>query len=1522
MAEQAMAYSPYSFSTQRGLLMAILRTDIERALDELASQEEGMLFQGLAVVLGKKRWPELIARQRKKDFGLDAYAPASLTPEGTGKGLAASITPTLKKISDDAGTAKKNFHDLGKLLFVTSAKVGNADRKRWEEAIQKDFGVELHIIEREEIITQMMMPENASLRASFLHLDTNVEPLLAELIERARRAANAVIRTWAAKAKGYPLIDLTAVRLDQNGSDSADVMSLEQIDLALLQGSRIVVEGPAGRGKTTTLIQLAQRVRNLGTPLIVELPAWTSSHQGILEYIAGMPAFQAESITAADLARVQQTEPFLFLLNGWNEIAESNSSRANYALRDLERDFPSAGIIVATRTYHLTPPLPGAIRLRLLRLQPTQRSAYLAARLGTKDAELRARIDADPSLDELTRTPFVLSEVVSLFEADVEIPSTKIGILDQVLRLQEHRDEHRNALQAAPIFGLQRDYLKAIATEMTRRGAVALPEAVARAVVATVVRELVSCGQIDPVGAPTILAMLTAHHVLERVDYPQTVFQFEHQQLQEYYATLDLSVLLVGLRCDDHDATACFMADYVNDPAWDEPLRMIAETFAERTGDSETDRRNSCASRQLVAMALAVDPVFAAELVQLCGTAVWSEVRSAVGERLRGLYTIRDGSFQQYATAAMLATGADDFSDLILPLIFEQDQQTRLRTYRLWPDIHLSSLGASWQEQLRSRCDEARADFVSEVLHHRIDDEIVAFAAEDKSVAVKKAAVSGLMWTASDDALIRVLESMDEQTFQEVSRQNADRMPAALKPRTMAAMAKFIESTTDHSARLRTALKLIKFGETDMDGVIKDALVALSDGDMRDLGPLYIQPALEHLHKTDPVWVSEWVAVQLAEGVLYEHENWLPFATVIPDSLIEKYLQRLESEDLKHGRIGGMTSIIAAGADAALAGRVFTKVRELRRTVDEEPGVRHEIEWQIMRQLDTVFRHLPDDIAAAGILSSITSVDPLDIKVAACLLSKVARSNEEPLSVVDDDLKAHLCIYLKHNIDVVLRQDDFSGVEKANLASSIAQAGKPEDMADLVKIIHADIERIRRGRAASASGDRGPLGNGATTSYARWNISAIMHLDAVGAEQVLIDLLAVPEYRSEAAAAMARDFLPKSKPFSDRSFPYGLIWAAREGRVPPPSDEQRRTRFAAALSSEIKRLREQNQDGKPIAGLTDLAKALAAVDGCGSASAVLEVIDIPGQWDQYTCLDVAERLLMAGVILPANTAFALLDSTVERTEEWMQDSDKYLLRRVLALCLFVDDPAAGIARMRDVLGKRRLRGYELRELITALGESRLDAAVDFLCELASDLPTLEQCEDNLVNAFAVLDRPRAHELLLGFVNPDIHGITLTGHSYYHDVLVARIADLAQRKPQVAACLGSLCEQELPELNRQVLSQVMNRLGTHDAFAANLNLIDDAKPSPVPRGIWDQLESAFVELRPYGQNSNVFTQHARASNELRALLFRMAIGDEKRRKSALMLLGKIEEWRLEHGRPTDEPRHPDLASGQSWPPVDP
>ena len=1480
--------------------MPLLRIDIERALDELISQEAGMRFQGLAVVLGKQRWRELISHQRKKGLGLDAYARASETPEGIGKGLAASLTATLGKISADVTKAKDNYPDLQRLLFLTPAKVGNADQRKWKEEIKKQHGVELLIIEREEIITILMMPQNVSLCASHLYLNADLEPQVTHLIDRTRRAAAAVTRAWGRKTRGHPLIDLTAVGLDPNGAEFADVLSLERLDHVLSQSHRIVLEGPAGRGKTTTLIQFAQRKRLAGTPFLVDLPAWISSRRGILEFIAGMPAFLAEGLSAADLARVQQTEPFFFLLNGWNEIAHSDSAHSHFALRELERDFPSAGIIVATRTHHLTP-LPGALRLRLRRLEPGQRAAYLEDRLGKKGVEFRIRTEADSSLDELTRTPFILSEVVSLLEAGASISSTKIGILAQVVCLQEQREEHLNALPEAPIFGRQADYLKALAAEMTRRGAVGLPEADARAIVAEVAQALANRGQIQQAAPPSVLATLTAHHVLERVDYPETAFRFDHQQLQEYFAALDLRARLLDLRDDSGDPTGRFTAVYVNDPAWAEPLRMIAATFDEKSDDASADNGNTRAGAKLVEMALAVDLVFAGELARLCGAGVWDDVRTVVGDRFRAVYAMRDSNFQHYAVAAMLATGMADFSDVIVSLLSGKDQQSRLRTYELWPDIRVTSLGPNWRDEMRGWSDAAQADFVSELLRQRIDSEVVAFAIEDGSIAVKRAAVLGFMWHRSDDALTRVLTSLDAQTFEDVARKNADLMPTAFRSQTIAALRKSLETSTDQIARLRTALRLVELGETDLDGVIKEAMAALPGRDMRDLRWGYIQPALKHLRNTDPAWASEWVAIQIAEGVLYGHEHWMPFATIIPDHVVEEYLKRLETETLEHRRFEGIIAVIAASADAKLAGRVVAKSRQMWRKVDAVPDQPHEFERQVMRQLEALFRHLPDDVAAAGVISSVTDGDAHDIKVAARLLSRVGIADKQRLHIPDSDLKARLRAYLKDSIDLVLLQDDFTGEEKAHLASSIAQVGEPEDMADLVSLIRADIERVRSGLAARVAGDRGPLANGASASYANWHVAAVIHLDPVGANQVLIDLLPEPEYLRATADAMAHDFLLKPERSPHTRFRHDLMWAARDGRPLPPDDDRRRTRFAAALRSEITRLREQREDPRSAADLKELARALAAIDGHRSAASVLDVIAMPGKWDEYTRLEAAERLLMAGVALPAATASALADSLLQRTDKGMQDSDRYLLRRILALCPLVDDPAAGIAKVRDVLGKRRLWGYELREVVAALGESRSDAATGFLHELASDEQTFQQLEDDLVNAIAALDTPGARELLLGLVDPNIRGIALTRHPRREDVLVARLTALAQRSPEVAVRLQELCHQDLPELNRHVLSRIIASLGTQEALAANLNLVDDANPSPVPRGVWDQLESAFVEQRPAEHNPNAFTLHACASNALRARLFRMALQDPRRRESAFMLLGMIERWRLEHGR---------------------
>jgi hypothetical protein len=868
----------------------------------------------------------------------------------------------------------------------------------------------------------------------------------------------------------------------------------------------------------------------------------------------------------------------------------------------------------------------------------------------------------------------------------------------------------------------------------------------------------------------------------------------------------------------------------------------------------------------------------------------------------------------------MLATGSEDFRDVLLPIFANENQQVRLSTYRLWSDIQPECLGADWRDRVRGWNEAARVDFVSELLHHRLDIDVAAFAVGDPSNAVKKAAASSLFWTRSDDAAVRVLESMDAPTFEEVARENADRIPMPLRDKTVAALRKFIDNTQDEPAKLRTALTLIEIGGAGLDEVVKKTLIAVTAGDMRNLGPYYIEPALKHLAKTDPTWTSEWVAFHVGENVLYPHDYWMRFATDIPEALVEKYLKRFETEDLSRKHFGGMVAVVAAGANATLAARVFSSFRDQRRKIDAEPETPHPFEHQVMRQLDVVFREFADDVRVAGLLQSATPGDPLDIRVATDLLSRTARSDTRPLQLSDDDLKARLRAYCKGSIDTVLGRDDFNGEQKADLASCIAQLGYAEDMTDLVKLIRADIERVRQGREARAKGDRGPRGDGATMSYSSWHIAAMLELDPVGAEPVLIELLSEPEYGGDAAGAMARDFLPKPERTWDTTFRYELMWAAREGRLPPPKNNDTRLRYAAALGAEIKRRLEQSEEAQ---GIKTLANALAAIDGPASMPLVLQVLALPGQWDEGTRVDIVERLLTSGAAVPVAAATFIVDSILARTEKYgMQDSDKYLLRRALSACAFVDDPTKGIAKTREVLGKKRLWGHELRETVTALGESRCDDAVDLLLEMAADQQIFEQCEDNFFNAFAALDTARARDILIGFVDAANAKLALPRRPHREDILVARITELARRDPKIAAYLRDLCERDLPDLNRHILSKVMNWLGTSEALTANLNIINDAKPSPVPQGVRDQLEGAFVERRPYGDSPNVFTQHARASNDLRTRLFKMATSDEKRRKGAFGMLGQIEEWRLDHGRPTGEPRHPDLASDQPWPPRQP
>ena len=138
-------------------------TDRDKALDELVAHEEGIKFQRLGVLLAKQRWPELIASEPKKDMGLDGYLPAPLAADGVGKGLACSLTASLAKLKQDIQRFRPHFKDVKYLLFATARKVSMIEKTKWAEEVTKEYGIELTILSREDIVSELMRPSNLSI---------------------------------------------------------------------------------------------------------------------------------------------------------------------------------------------------------------------------------------------------------------------------------------------------------------------------------------------------------------------------------------------------------------------------------------------------------------------------------------------------------------------------------------------------------------------------------------------------------------------------------------------------------------------------------------------------------------------------------------------------------------------------------------------------------------------------------------------------------------------------------------------------------------------------------------------------------------------------------------------------------------------------------------------------------------------------------------------------------------------------------------------------------------------------------------------------------------------------------------------------------------------------------------------------------------------------------------------------------------------------------------------------------------
>jgi hypothetical protein len=911
-------------------------------------------------------------------------------------------------------------------------------------------------------------PETAAATAAAggEHLGRVSQAVSAEIV---LEAVEEVIVNWSGRAEGKPVIDLRLVRLDDKGVETHEIQKSDGLKALLVNGQRVIVEAPAGRGKTTTLTQLARMLRASGRiPCLVNLPSWVRRNVGIFDFLANSPEFQSHGISATDLARINKAQPFVFLLNGWNELLPSESTDGARLIRDLGRSFTSAGIAIATRTHPVTPPLENSRRFKIQPLTRVEREAYLHGRLDPLAEDLIRQLNDDQVLNDLTRTPLILAEVASLFEAGRAIPASKLGVLDAVTRLMEDSTGHQAELADDPLYGTARSYLEELGTRLVASGGVQITDIDARQVVSSVSRALYDSGQIGDVPNPgAVLTALCSHHVLEPSSYPDVSYTFFHQQFQELFAALRLKrelAAIVATRKGDAE----FSAKYVNEPAWSEPLYMLAEFIGHNTGDQALPNAVAMGT-ELVGMALRLDPIFSAELARLCGAEVWTTVRDHVGARLRHLYSSHDGVLRKVGMAAMIASGSEDFRDVLVPLLSSADQSVRLETYRTREPLMLSSLGDAWEETVRQWDESARINFVSHNIRQGpLQVAILDFALSDPSPAVRTSFLSNIWWSMSSDGVARFSQSLDDDQFAElISHVPTNYLPRSLRPRVVEIYRHIAAGSTDRRQRYSAWSRTAEVGDEGAIDNLKNELAEMDNELIGKLEQHSLPPVIDLIEKTDPAWVSDWVTRHLLTGV-FRSESWIHRVKKLPERLRDELVERVIALDSPKTSMPGVIPLLRQFADGEIVGRLFHRLCELRPIIAmSRPGDDKRLEADSARSMEDILRKMPPNVVVERILQDVGRADEAaEIHVIVDIFHVAGRSDSPLREGLSAELREIFQSYLKASMPTVLTMEDPHGTVKAHFATVLAQIGDASDLPEIERLLRMDLERFRAGRAA------------------------------------------------------------------------------------------------------------------------------------------------------------------------------------------------------------------------------------------------------------------------------------------------------------------------------------------------------------------------------------------------------------------------------------------------------------------------
>ncbi len=994
-------------------------------------------------------------------------------------------------------------------------------------------------------------------------------------------------------------------------------------------------------------------------------------------------------------------------------------------------------------------------------------------------------------------------------------------------------------------------------------------------------------------------------HILIRA--PSGGVSFQHQQFQEWYASLDVGQIMRQAAQGDAEARTRLRTEILNWPAWEESILFACERLS----------RENAAGAQAVAAAirdtLAIDPMLAAEMIFRSAPEVWTSIGDEVTAFAERWHV---GGKVDRAARFMMTTGRPEFAPQIWPLISSQDNQIYLEALRSPRRFRPAVLGDNAAQKLAALPEETRKHVVAEIAGHSGFDGMelaVRVAKAEPSADAVLEVLQALQFRHANRMVSEILKTASDEVWRLVARAGyPDELADPDQKARLAGLRQAHVAAETDPAKLLSNLAAHRPGDAGAEARIADVIASADYPVRNDHAAMSLQPVFQ----SHPAPVREGLLRRVAARLElpYRAHEYLSDAAVLDDGPIVEAA-------LDPATPGSAARAAFAVIGPKTVGTLIDRLSTLREVYlgdrnawgrPERQAERNEYGWV----QNAIISSRKDSFLAALLERSDTD-DPVHIDFLAEVFARHGRDDDEQRADIAAETRAAMVRTIQRWIDAMLQSPRANRHQFAAVARAAARLPDPQFVSGLRRMLGRDLADWARTREEHGKAPyRGPASPDVTHSYVLDYQRAFAAIGDDTAVEALKGYLPDLRFGINAAGALLeiwnREHPSGKAPHLAFGHDYSRAKELRKQRRDAPRNLATRD-FAEAIFDVARSIGTNEAD--PAAQRHALALSVVGLGiPHGSKRAEIDALlalPLPYATKQRLLMAAA----MAGEIVPADTLIAGINDLLEtgKKESWRLAEDRGELMSWVELFAFSDRPEA-VLEVLDLLPRQYGYPSSLDRLLSALGKSPHDGALGVLQALGHRDPKITARYDWLDAMITLGTKRSSHALIEMICDGQLAGAR--GVDSFH--LSRQLARLGEAFPSIKDDMLQWYERIKACPGKSILESALVELADPSIILALIRGCA-ADKRPYDGGLSHALRRAALGQRPVeGWIAGAYEEFSVSLAELRRELFAMVLANNAQSALAERCLVAIDKLRDAYGRIDDEPRHPDIASGRPWP----